>query len=222
VRTPGVVFRRVGGEGWIVLAEDLPTFGGLQRNLADRLLERVDLSRPPVCLLAPEGDPDRMESFLDDLEAMLGTAAAVIELSEASQLDWGETGLLVLAGGPAEAWVQTLATPPQEPSDLSCQGPEGLLLAAGPSAAALGSWILDPNTGLLGPGLGWLPGAILVPGQDEPSEPEAVRSMLASQSLSYAVAMPPHAVLALGPAGQVEVWSESRPGLALGKGWIQT
>ncbi len=220
--TPGVVFRRVGGEGWIVLAEALPTFGGVQRNIADRLLERVDLSRPPVCLLAPEGDPDRLETFLDDLEAMLGSAAEVIELSEASRLDWAETGVLVLAGGPVEAWVRSLSTPPQEPSDLSCQGPDGLLLAAGPPAAALGSWTLDRNAGVLSPGLGWLPGAILLLGQEEPSEPEAVRSTLATQSLSYAVALPRHAVLALGPSGQVEVWSESRPGLALGKGWTKT
>ena len=43
---PEQVFRRIPGEGWLVLAGSNPELGGETADLMERLLERLDLARP--------------------------------------------------------------------------------------------------------------------------------------------------------------------------------
>jgi len=79
---------------------------------------------------------------------------------------------------------------------------------------------LPPSCQLV-PGLGWLPGAIVLLGETDPMECAEVRDGLGGPGKKYALGLPPGAILAIGPEGEAEVWGDVRPTLALGRGWSQ-
>lgn len=213
------ILRRRGETGWIVLAEALPVFGGVHRDLGDKVLSSIDLSLPPLCILAPEHELESTQDFLEEVEALLGLPIEVIQLEEFSGAEWSQAGLIVLVGGPSEAWVTRLSRLGRgsRPSYGPAEG--SLVLAAGPAAGALGSWVLSPGESAPSPGLGWLPGAMVLPGWGAPTEKEPVRKALAREERSYAVALPESSILALGPEGEVEVWGDVKPTIALGPSW---
>jgi hypothetical protein len=218
VSNRGLLFRPEGGAGWIVLGSVLPEIGGRFRALGDRLLSRIDLARPPICVTSPEADRGRVEGFVEELEGWLGSEVIRLEPSDVAVLDWSGAGLVVLVGGPPAVWVRALTGAHPRPS-----GPDGaddatLVYAVGEAAEALGSWILPPGGETLR-GVGWLRGAVVLAGKPEPSAVKGVPELLTREDRSYALGLGEGAVLALGPAGEVEVWGEARPTITLGRGW---
>ncbi len=212
------LFRRRGGAGWVILAEALPQIGGAHRELGERLLERIDLSRQPIFVASDDSDQAAIAGFMEDLEAWLGVEIALLQPDELRALPWQEAGLVVLAGGPATAWAAWLQPQGGEQLVLEDAGAGSLVYAAAASAEALGTWMLGSN-GEPAHGIGWLPGALILPGRPAPSEVRGVTDLLAREDHSYAVGLGEGAVLALGPKGEVEVWGEARPTVTLGRGW---
>ena len=212
------LFRRRGGAGWIVVAESLPEIGGSLRGLGERLLERIDLSRRPICVASAASDPGVVEGFTEDFEAWLSVEIAVLRPEEMAALDWKEAGLVVLAGGPPSVWVAALANREGEDSIMAGAGEGSLVYAAGEPAEALGAWIMNPG-GDPEPGTGWLAGSVILPGRADPAAVRGVAELLAAEDHSYAVGLGEGSVLALGPRGEVEVWGEARPTVTLGRGW---
>ena len=220
---PSQVFRHPPSVGWIVISGSVPTFGGESPQLAERLIERVDLSRTPMCLLMGEVISEELRAFIDDVEALLEAPAIVIRTQNVSELECEElyaaAGLILLTGGQAQDWMQTL-----EISE-SCLKMGRLLqecelvLATGPVATALGSWVFVDIEKKPFPGLGWLEGAVVLPNVRDPVEIPGVTELLSRHEHSYALGFPQGAILALGPKGEVEVWGGTPPTIALGRGW---
>ncbi len=218
VSNRGRLFRPEGGAGWIVLGSVLPEIGGSFRGLGERLLSRIDLARRPICVASPEADRAKVEGFVDELEAWLGSEVIRLKPAEVPALDWSEAGLVVLVGGPLAVWVSALSGEHPE-----SRGPHGadeatLVYAVGEAAEALGSWIVPPGGETLA-GVGWLRGAVVLAGKPEPSSVSGVTELLAREDRSYALGLGEGDILALGPAGEVEVWGEARPTIMLGRGW---
>jgi hypothetical protein len=214
------ILQSPGRGGWTVLAERLPAFGGQHRDLAERLLEHLDLSRPPVCVFGPQVVPADTRRFLEDLEAWLDVPAQVVGIGEARSSGGTDLGLVVLAGGPLGAWLEDLGQ--SELDEIPDRLGEGsVILAVGPAAAALGTWALVPGSPGLSSGRGWLRGAVIVPGSNAPSDFEPVRELLGKMSKTCALGLPEGAMLAVGPSGEIEVWGELRPTLVLGRGWAE-
>jgi hypothetical protein len=201
-----------------VVADALPEIGGTHRDLGDRLLEHFDLSRPPACLVLPGAERSPIERAAESLEGWLDVAVPLLEPREMTPEDWQAAGLVILAGGPAERWLEALTPSPQTTSMLDVMGEGSLVYAVGGAAESLGSWRF-PSDGPPREALGWLPGGVILPGCAEPAELDGVTELLAREEHSYALGLAGGAVLALGPQSQVEVWGESRPTIVLGRGW---
>jgi hypothetical protein len=218
VSSRGLLFRPEGGAGWIVLGSVLPEIGGSFRGLGERLLSRIDLARPPICVTSSEADRAKVEGFVEELEGWLGSEVIRLVPAGVAALDWREAGLVVLVGGPPAAWVSALSGAGPQP-----RGPDGaddatLVYAVGEAAEALGSWIVPPGGETLR-GVGWLPGAVVLAGRPQPSAVSGVPELLVRENRSYALGLGEGAILALGPAGEIEVWGAARPTITLGRGW---
>lgn len=215
------VFRRLAGEGWIVLSGSLAAPGASQRELGDRILERLDLSLEPLLATGPQADKAAASDFAEEVEAWLGLPVRRVELQRLREEDWTQVGLLTMTGGPVPAWLEWLGASQNRATPLADLGEGSLLYAAGEAAQAMGSWAPLPPSGQLSPALGWLPGAIVLPGEADPMECAEVRDGLVGPGKKYALGLPPGAILAIGPEGEAEVWGDVRPTLALGRGWSQ-
>ena len=219
---PHRVFRCPPSNGWIVISGSVPTFGSESPQLAEKLMEKVDLSRTLVCLLMGEMISHDLHAFIDDVEALIEAPATVIRAQVASELECEElyenAGLILLTGGQTQDWIRTFELPG------SCLKVErllqecGLVFATGSAATALGTWVfIDEEKPI--PGLGWLDGAVVLPNIQDPVEIPGVKELISQHEHLYALGFPQGAILALGPKGEVEVWGGTPPIIALGRGW---
>lgn len=213
------LFQRPRGDGWLVLADRPPSLGSEYSNLADSLLMNADLSYQPLCIVGEAGEHPDLADFIMDLKLLLGVEIAVGRLEDAKSWDTLDPGIVILAGGRAEYWVEALGE--THLGVLILQGLlSGLLLMPiGAAASALGSWILEEGQDSPLPGLNWLAGSIVVPWTSEPAEFDNVRSILASPEPMYAIGLEGGRIIAIGPGGEVELWGTDSPNIVLGTGW---
>ena len=215
------VFRRIPGEGWLVLSGSNPELGGETADLMERLLERLDLARPIAAIAAPDCDPEAVNELLESLEEWLGVEAGYLELDTDLEVEgWEESGLLLLEGDDPSLWVDALQGETHERLRRAMeQG--GLILAIGGVAAAFGSHCLSPvRPDRVLPALGWLPETtvVLLP---EDAHGEAVREWIQQGDRRLVLQLDPGSILALGPDEKVERWGAAAPELILGKGWVE-
>lgn len=220
---PEKVFQRLHADGWLVLSGPLPSLGGETPQFAERLLEKVDLSRLPLFLTTEETIDTSMRQFIGDLETLLDVPVTVIQVHRALKAELDEAcmtaSLIVLAGGRISEWIKVFdpSISGLKPEQIVDEG--RLVLVTGPAASILGSWtFLDKEVQLV-PGLGWLKGAVVLPEVSRPMESPAIKQLLSQQKYSYALGIPRGAILAMGPRGEIEVWSDTAPAVALGIGW---
>ncbi|MGD2251378.1 MAG: hypothetical protein PVF70_00520 [Anaerolineales bacterium] len=187
--------------------------------MGDRLLEAVDFSLPLLGILPPREANRELQGFMADLgilfESQISLTSTDMNPTEAVE----QAGLVVLAGGDSLHWLEALDRTALEESLLRQLGGGGMVLALGAPGAALGSWILPAEGEKIKIGLGWMPGGIVLPGIGDPSTLPQVLELLVSKIRSYALGLLPETALAVGPEGEVEVWSSMPPTLMLGKGW---
>lgn len=217
---PSALFRRFAHEGWLVLSGGVPSFGGAARGLADRLLTWTDLSRP-VLVLGPQGGPaEAVADLAEDLATLFEQAPRFASLADLGPGDLQEAGLVVLAPAPPGDWVQAwrgFSAP--DPSRWLDEG--SLLLALGGAAAAMATWGVTEEGPSPLPGLGWLEDTLLVAGDVDLAGATEAREVLEKHPQAFALVLPPEAILALGPEGEVEVWSEVKPRIIFGRAWRQ-
>ncbi len=187
--------------------------------MAARLLEKIDLGAQVLILTPPEVDPVLVKRFGEDIETLLGLYPAIQILRQDQQFDLRGASLLVLTGGDVESWFVALSSEILEGRMLAHLENGGVILASDASCANLGSWRFRPGIPDPVAGLGWLPGGLILPGIADPGELQAVRALLSEQDHSYALGLPSGTALAVGAAGEMEVWSRNPPKIILGQGW---
>jgi len=218
---PEQVFRRIPGEGWLVLAGSNPELGGETADLMERLLERLDLARPIAAIAAPDCDPDQVNALLESLEEWLGVETGYLELDTDLEVEgWEESGLLLLEGDDPELWVDALRGETQRRLRRAMeQG--GLILAIGGAAGAFGSHCLSPiRPDRLLPALDWISESVVVL-QPEDAHGEVVRDWIQQEERRLVLRLEPGSILALGPVEKVERWGAAAPEIILGKGWAE-
>jgi hypothetical protein len=220
---PDQIFRRPEAPGWIVLAGEMPSLGMGSPLFMERMLEVVDLSWPPVCLVLEPGLSEDLSTVLDDFETLLGVDVTVLDLSDMLVDEVVEAvtqaGLIILAGGEPSDWYSYLKADQirLHPESIIQKG--RVIIAIGSAASALGTWMYSGIEENIFPGLDWLMGGIVVPGENTPMDILVVRERLQAAEHMYAIGLPAGAILALGPSDEVEVWGSVKPVIALGKGW---
>lgn len=205
--------------GWVVLANQVPRLGGATPELAANLVERIDLSRPPVILTYSEPAPAGLAELIDDLSGLLGVKPVLLPAAAEPPAELAEQSMIVLAGGQPEDWVGLLSESPLGDLLLEALLQGAVILASGAAAASLGSWYLPDSANNPDFGVGWVAGAIILPGEEEPSENEIVRTLLEEETKGYALALAGHTLVALGPDGDIQVWGQAEPVIMLGPGW---
>jgi hypothetical protein len=215
----GSLFGDFRPQGWVMLTGAVPSIGGAFPDLADHLLERIDPSRPPLGLTGGSGRSQKMEAFMEDLDVLIEVEGVVLALGEETEQHIENAGMIVLAGGKILEWLQAFERGDLEQRLIEFLKMGNLLIAAGTPAAVFGSWTQAEDGSPLKNGLEWIPGAIVMPGIGEPAEIPEVNELLASSERLFALGLPPETALAVGPGGEVEVWSLAAPKLVLGKGW---
>lgn len=204
---PARVFLRVRAPGWLVLVGSLPGLEGAPIWM-ERLLAHTDLSRPVNWLQSDLYGLEPAE-FLNALEDILDRS---IEPTPVEDLGWENSGLLFVSVPPD--------TPEVQDRILECLRGGGTLTAIGGAAAALGE-MQASAAGQVTAGLGWMPSSVILtpsgPGVRDP----AVLDWLRGPERRYALRFSEGSVLALGPEGEVEVWSEPPPAVTLGPSWTR-
>ncbi len=213
------LFQRPKGEGWLVLADQPPSLGSQYSSLADSLLLSADLSYQPLCILGDEGNDLGLAEFIMDLQVLLGVDMAVERLDDTKNWDTLDPGIVILAGGNPEDWLEALGE-----THLGVLILQGLLnglflMSIGPAASALGSWVVEESHSSPVPGLNWLVGCIVITWTAEPAEFEIIRSILTASEPLYAMGLAGGRIIALGPDGEVELWGADPPSIVLGSGW---
>ncbi len=215
----GGLFEDFKPQGWALLAGGLPSIGGAFPDLAERLLERIDVSRPPLGIKPYGAQPAKLKAFMEELEILIEMPGEVLDAGEEAADRLMDAGMVVLAGGGVRDWLQALAHGSLEQSLRECLQSGSLVLAAGSPAGALGAWTFEEGVYELTEAAGWLPRAVVLPGIDDPASLPEVRRILSNEDRSYALGLPRDTALAVGPRGEAQVWSQAAPKLVLGKGW---
>jgi hypothetical protein len=222
--SPGTVLQRPGSMGWMVLNSGQLEFE-VGRTIVQRLLELIDQERNLLLLemelpsLKAIDFPQSMAELTgQDLLRMVAAASNADPIRQA----WLNAGLIFAVGGSLQSWKEFIGIHLFQgyPEEVLADG--SILVMSGSSAGALGTWMFDEsNDGLL-PGLGWLEGGLILPGVSEPAANPAVFELLEDSTPAYALGLPGESILALGPVGEVEVWSSPPPVILLGRGWLST
>jgi hypothetical protein len=207
--------------GWLVVAGGVPSDQMELVQVCDRLIAKTDPSLAAVWI-DPEPAPDAaVQRMIEDLDLVLSAPVERLEPGEAIPSQAVDAGLIVMAGTDLECWSETLG-PGATGEWVIARLEQGcVVFAGGAAAAALGEHVLRDEAEHGGhPGLGWLPGALLLPTMADPADDPVVKRYLTQTDHSYALGLQEGTALAIGPQGQIEVWTGEPPKLVLGRGWM--
>jgi hypothetical protein len=209
--------------GWLVLAGELRGDHQATSGIADRLLEKADPSLGVIWIDPEAAASPGVERVIEDIEPLL--AAPVERLGPRDDMPGHdlEIGLILMTGRDIALWHAVLGSSPTGRWVADRLDTGSVVFACGGPAAALGavSYPEGPG-GPEKPGLGWLPGAVLLPGVSHPADHPEVKQYLSETDHSYALGLEPGAAVAIGPNGEVEVWAGGPPKIVLGRGWMTT
>ena len=200
------VFRRIPGEGWLILAGAIPELGGHTADLMERLLERLDLSRPIAAMAAADSDSSGVNELLESIEGWLGAEAGYLELdTDLGIEDWEDSGLLILIGDDPEIWIDALRGESIERLRRALLYGT-IILAVGGAGRAFGSQVVSVVQGeTFVPALNWIPETMVLADPAEAGS-EIVRAWLQDDEPRLVLLLQPTSIFALGPEQQVERW----------------
>jgi hypothetical protein len=203
------VFRRSIAGGWLIISGPQPA---LDERAIEHLLQIVDptegaLVLTPAGVVLPE-----VAGWLEDLENLLELDCQ-IEDPESLTIDeliayCRGVGLVMLGGNLSTGWKELLCS--------SLFPIDGVLVLIGSAASLVGEWTYDPQTQRIEEGLHWLPGGLIL---TDSGPVEAAQDVLRHKHKSYVLNLGESAALALGPAGEIELWGSPAPSIVLGRGW---
>ena len=203
--------------GWLILAGSLRGSDAVRaRALA------VAAADGGVAILACAGENEAVEQLLfdfEDLGAQSGYIVdAFVEDDETLRTRLAEAGIVVVgAGSDASLVHDVLAGAISEGIRMAWQQ-GALVLLEGPAAMSAGSWILREAESC-DSGLGWLPGAVILPGVTDVGSSPVANALLAAAPAAVALGIGPQSALALGPDGELEIWGAQQVSIALGTAW---
>lgn len=211
------IFRWRAGSGWIVLSGGGSWDSDDNFNIESHMLNHTHSAGPMAYIWAASDleTADRHMDALNELGARTGYLVDVMtESDDALTSQLSEAGVIILGDGPRPLELREGLIGPAMAGIEEAFRRGATLYAPGNSAALFGAHIL--GTGELFPGFGWLSNAIIVPYYDH-ERAQDLRAGLLAHPENYGAGLNEGAGLALGPAGQVEVWGNRAVTISLGQ-----
>jgi hypothetical protein len=225
--------RWLDGEGWIVLSGGGDWRRGETDQVDAQLLSVANLDRPMVVLTA-EGDRLAAERVLEHFTLLGGPGGAAYSLAEMTreQLDTPdlitllqEAGILYLGGENPLPLVRNLYN--TQALRYIVEGfstLQGLtLMGSAAGAAALGRWVVTPEPPYQRVmGMGFLMSAVVAPHFTRTEDSVVMRGLSQIGDDIIGLGVPDGTALALGPAGQVEMWGEGQVTAVVNAGDVES
>ncbi len=215
----GKLFQRPRGEGWVIITDGPPMLGGEFAGLAESILQHADLTYSPQCISSSKEVREDLSQFLLEMESLLDLSIPIEPLEKVIHIEELNPGILFITGGEAESWVNALGEFHLGIAILQAISNGTMLFAMDGAASALGYWVVEEDAQKPLDGLNWLPGSIILPWLADPADSTIVSELLSKPEPLYALGLSGGRILALGAAGQVELWGKGAPTLLLGSGW---
>jgi hypothetical protein len=216
-------FRKSDSQGWLVLSNQIPGLGEESSLFMERMLALIDLSYPPLCLTLGSFSSAEADNFFDDYKTLTGVDVTIIDLWDLNCQETieavSQAGFVFFSGGLPMDWVTQIDPDGTGNTAVDFFHQDRMIMVVGPITASLGSWVYSPADGEIRPGLGWMPDAVVLPDEAAPMHYDDIREWLNEKQHAYAIGLPNDSIFALGPDGEIEVWSTTNPVIALGKGW---
>ncbi len=154
-----------------------------------------------------------------DLGAQSGYIVdAFVEDDETLRSSLAEAGIVVVGAESDASLVQDALTGAISEGIRMAWQQGALVLLEGPAAMSAGSWVLREAESC-DSGLGWLPGALILPGVTDVASSPAASALLTEAPAAVTLGIGPQSALALGPDGELEIWGEQQVSIALGTAW---
>ncbi len=203
--------------GWLVLA------GSVRGSEAVRARAlAVAAADGGVAVLACAGENEAVEQLLiefEDLGAQSGYIVdAFVEDDETLRSSLAEAGIVVVGAESDASHVQDALSGAISEGIRMAWQQGALVLLEGPAAMSAGSWVLREAESC-DSGLGWLPGALILPGVTDVASSPAASALLTEAPAAVTLGIGPQSALALGPDGELEIWGEQQVSIALGTAW---
>ena len=196
------------GHGWLALSGGNGAAGSVRASVL------THAGPGPIAYLTIDGDQESALRTLEDMESLGAPTGYVVDAArdepDFAAESLAEAGVIVLVNGPSALdFVRHLEG--QLGEAVAAAHEEGaILLAEGAAAVAFGNWVREDAEWL--PGLAWLEGVAITTGLDEAND--------AAVSGELSVHIPVESALALGPAGQLQLWGEGDVRITLGSQFL--
>ena len=203
--------------GWLVLAGSVRGSESVRaRALA------VAAADGGVAVLACAGENEAVELLLNDFEDLGAQSGyivdAFVEDDETLCSRLAEAGIVVVGAESDAGFVQDALTGAISEGIRMAWKQGALVLLEGPAAMSAGNWVLQEAESC-DSGLGWLPGAFILPGVTDVGSSPVASALLAEAPAAIALGIGPQSALALGPDGELEIWGAQQVSIALGSAW---
>lgn len=216
------VFRRSIGHGWLLLSGPSPA---IEERALERLLEIVNPGQQGLLVGSGEHPPG-VVGWSEDLSALLEIEITPVDLTNKQPTEieehMQEFEVLIFASDDINQWTdlfsQRILPVLNEVSDKR----GWVCWFVGAAALPMGEWIFDSQQKECRVGTHWLPGCLVLDHEGNLEDLAPVQDILRNQPLSYALNLVDGATLALGPAGEVDLWGTPPPSIILGSSWAST
>lgn len=205
------------GAGWLVLAG-----GGSRRETETGEVDATalgwaDLNRPMAIVPTAGSTVAEAEALVDyyvELGGPNGYVVPIFDAADAQQAEncrlLREAGFVHISDGPKTvSLVRALRESPAMEALVGAFEHGAVVMGVGAGAAALGTWVVDPqsSTGPVGrvePGLKWLNNIIVAPHFEGTGAAHRLRHLLNQKPNCLGIGIPDHVGLNLGPTGEVQ------------------
>lgn len=208
------VFSWLDGRGWLVLAGDSQNSDEIRAQAL-----AIASADGAVAVVSMQSADAQAENLLSDLENLGAPSGYLVDLltedDDSIREQLAEAGLIVISLETDASYVRSaLLGAAVEGIQIAFEH-GAVVLAEGAAAMVFGGRIVTMD-GSLQAGVGWLDGALILPGIAQVSERIEAREALADGSALLAVGIGAGTALALGPDGELEPWGLGEISVALG------
>lgn len=210
------VLRWTEGIGWIVLSGGADAGGEIRAHAL-----QIAKSAGGVAYLGlSEDSADETLADMEDLGAPTGYLVNVVaEDDDTIHKQLSESSIVVIDNSESvETWRDVLLGAANQGMQAALAN-GAVILAEGNAAMALGQWIVPSHDTLLRDGLAWVQHALILPGVTSLQGSDVARGVLDQSPDAIVIGIGVGSALALGSAGQIEVWGERQVSIALGRNY---